>query len=227
MERVGLHRFREGLAEQRLHFVGALEHGVDATALYAAYAAAVVDELPVAFGRSAVCDYDHRFGREFTGFRFLCGARFSGGSPRAGRKYSNKWKKSRIIGSVCPKTPVGLFARACCIGLLRLRRHGGHFDGCGGCGKTRGRPAQRGRGGSEMYGVRNRGRHRQRFVVSRVAPGRRLQNAAEASPRRPHNLTENYGTYLMNRSSRYLGSVHIWSSMISSSLSMWRRISSK
>ena len=139
MERVGLHRFREGLAEQRLHFVGALEHGVDATALYAAYAAAVVDELPVAFGRSAVCDYDHRFGREFTGFRFLCGARFSGGSARAGRKYSNKCrKKSRII--------VGLFARACCIGLLRLRRHGGHFDGCGGCGKTRGRPRAAGPG---------------------------------------------------------------------------------
>lgn len=34
-------------------------------------------------------------------------------------------------------------------------------------------------------------------------------------------------SYLMNSSSLYLGSVHIWSSMISSSLSMWRRISSK
>ena len=111
MERVGLHRFREGLAEQRLHFVGALEHGVDATALYAAYAAAVVDELPVAFGRSAVCDYDHRFGREFTGFRFLCGARFSGGSARTGRKYSNKCrKKSRIIGS---KAVISAKGRSC------------------------------------------------------------------------------------------------------------------
>ena len=111
MERVGLHRFREGLAEQRLHFVGALEHGVDATALYAAYAAAVVDELPVAFSRSAVCDYDHRFGREFTGFRFLCGARFSGGSARAGRKYSNKCrKKSRIIGS---KAVISAKGRSC------------------------------------------------------------------------------------------------------------------
>ena len=98
-----------------------------------------------------------------------------------------------------------------------------------GAGKREVDLAQRGRGGSEMYGVRNRRPASAAVRCVAAVPGGVgcKKNAAEASPRRPHNLTENYGTYLMNRSSRYLGSVHIWSSMISSSLSMWRRISSK